>query len=80
MSEVIEYSTQHMVDEDLRAIAIYLKDMDGEEGRAPAEPEEAVMNAGAAIYFDNCSACHVLRRHGRAALLRSACRIRKGQQ
>lgn len=59
MSEVIEYSTQHMVDEDLRAIAIYLKDMDGEEGRAPAEPEEAVMNAGAAIYFDNCSACHV---------------------
>lgn len=59
MSEVIEYSTQHMVDEDLRAIAIYLKDMDGEEGRAPAEPDEAVMNTGAAIYFDNCSACHV---------------------
>src|SRR5690606_29953873 len=59
MSEVIDYSTQHMVEEDLRAIAVYLKDMEGEERSAPSEPDDTVMEAGAAIYFDNCSACHV---------------------
>lgn len=59
MSEVIDYSTQHMVEDDLRAIAVYLKDLEGEERRAPSRPDDAVMRAGAAIYFDNCSACHV---------------------
>lgn len=59
MSEVIEYSTQHMVESDLRAIATYLKDLESGERDAPSEPDEAVMKAGAAIYFDNCSACHV---------------------
>lgn len=59
MSEVIELSTQHMLESDLRAMAVYLKSLDGEARPAPAEPDAAVMNAGAAIYFDNCSACHV---------------------
>ena len=59
MSEVIDYSTQHMVEDDLRAIAVYLKSLEGEERSSPDAPDEATMNAGAAIYFDNCSACHV---------------------
>lgn len=59
MSEVIDYSTQHMRDDDLRAIAVYLKDLEGEERTPPRQPDESVMEAGAAIYFDNCSACHV---------------------
>jgi mono/diheme cytochrome c family protein len=59
MSEVIEYSTQHMREDDLRAIAVYLRSLEGEERSAPSAPGETVMNAGAAIYFDNCSACHV---------------------
>lgn len=59
MSEVIEYSTQHMVEDDLRAIAVYLRSLEGEQGSAPRTPDEDVMAAGAAIYFDNCSACHV---------------------
>jgi len=59
MSEVISFSTQHMLEDDLRAIATYLKDLEGEERATPAKPDEAVMKAGAAIYFDNCSACHV---------------------
>lgn len=58
MSEVISYSTQHMAEADLKAIATYLKDLDGEERAAPARPDEAVMTAGAAIYSDNCTACH----------------------
>jgi mono/diheme cytochrome c family protein len=59
MSEVIEYSTQFMTDDDLHAIATYLRDMESEEHEETGAPEEAVMNAGEAIYFDNCSACHV---------------------
>ncbi|MBB4320499.1 mono/diheme cytochrome c family protein [Agrobacterium tumefaciens] len=58
-AEVIELSTQHMTDRDLRAIATYLKDRDGEQDDTQAdEPDPAVMQAGQAIYFDNCSACH----------------------
>ena len=59
MSEVIEFSTQNMTEDDLHAIAVYLKDLDGEERAAPDRPSEQVTKAGAAIYFDNCSACHV---------------------
>ena len=59
MSEVIALSTQHFRDEDLRAIAVYLKDLDGEEQEPPKEPDQTVMTAGEAIYLDNCSACHV---------------------
>ncbi|MBH0238370.1 cytochrome c [Methylobrevis albus] len=59
MAEVIEYSTQLMLEDDLRAIAVYLKDLDS-DARQPADrPGEPVMTAGAAVYFDNCSACHV---------------------
>lgn len=59
MSEVIELSTQLMSDADLRAIAVYLKDLESDEPQAHDPPGEAVMEAGRAIYFDNCSACHV---------------------
>lgn len=59
MSEVISYSTQHMAETDLKAIATYLKDLEGEERTAPETPNDGVMKAGAAIYFDNCTACHV---------------------
>ncbi|GAA4163676.1 c-type cytochrome [Shinella granuli] len=59
MSEVISYSTQHMAEADLKAIATYLKDLTGEERAAPRKPADAVMTAGAAIYLDNCTACHV---------------------
>lgn len=59
MSEVIGLSMQHMQERDLRAIAVYLKSLDSDEPAAPRAPDRAVMQAGAAIYFDNCSACHV---------------------
>lgn len=59
MSEVIELSTQHMTEEDLRAMAIYLQDLDSPERAVPPAADAGVMAAGAAIYFDNCSACHV---------------------
>lgn len=59
MAEVIELSTQHMTDADLRAIATYLKDREGDDDREEADvPATEIMQAGEAIYFDNCSACH----------------------
>ena len=58
MGEVVRYSTQHMTEADLRAIAVYLKDLgDPVRGRFD-RPEAAVMATGEALYFDNCAACH----------------------
>jgi mono/diheme cytochrome c family protein len=58
MGEVVGYSTQLMREEDLRAIAVYLKDLDDEPRDTHEAPEEATMRTGEALYFDNCAACH----------------------
>jgi mono/diheme cytochrome c family protein len=60
MAEVITYSTSHLPEPELRAIATYLKDVPPVLNTQP-EPLAAdlpIMKAGAAIYADNCSACH----------------------
>jgi mono/diheme cytochrome c family protein len=61
MAEAVSHSTSRMNDEDILAIATYLKDS-GEGGVSPKpEPVAAsnnVMRAGAAIYKDSCAACH----------------------
>jgi mono/diheme cytochrome c family protein len=60
MAEEVEHSSQHWKDDDLMAVAVYLK-----EGAKPASPPKALaatdsaMVAGKAIYADRCSACHV---------------------
>lgn len=59
MAEEVEHSSQHWTDEDLMAVAVYLKD-----GAQPAETpkplaaNDPAMVAGKAIYADRCSACH----------------------
>ena len=59
MAEVITNSTAKMTDADLRAIAVYLKDLPGEAAKAtPVAASDPSMKAGAAIYAGNCSACH----------------------
>jgi mono/diheme cytochrome c family protein len=60
MSEVINDSTSLMRESDLRAIAVYLKDLPARQDAAPAPvpAEDAAMRAGQAIYADNCAACH----------------------
>ncbi len=58
MAEVVQLSTSNMTDADVRAIAVYLKDL---AGTAPAEAgpaDQNVMNAGGAIFQDLCAACH----------------------
>jgi mono/diheme cytochrome c family protein len=59
MAEAVSHSTSQMSDDDLAAIAEYLKD--NAAPAAPAAPAAAaanVMQAGGAIYKDNCAACH----------------------
>lgn len=62
MAETVSHSTSNMTDEDIGAIATYLKDSG--MGASASKPLVAVaaadkdMRAGAAIYKDSCAACH----------------------
>ncbi len=66
MSEVVEFQTSQMSDGDLKAMAIYLKDMAAAPNKAPTplSPDTAAMKAGAALYMDNCQACHMSKGEG----------------
>lgn len=64
MGEVVALSTQNLREEDLRAIAVYLKSLDDEPREAPEAPDQARLEIGAGIYFDNCAACHAADRTG----------------
>jgi len=70
MAEEIVDSTQHWTEQDLRAAAVYLKDQQA-GSRQPEQPLQAadpVMQAGAAIYADQCAACHAMTGDGVARL------------
>ena len=61
MGEAVSHSTSQISDEDILAIATYLKD-NGDTGarnrpRSVAASDHA-MRTGAAIYKDSCAACH----------------------
>jgi mono/diheme cytochrome c family protein len=59
MAEEVEHSSQHWKDEDLLAVAVYLKDgAKPVEAAKPLAETDAAMVAGKAIYGDRCSACH----------------------
>jgi mono/diheme cytochrome c family protein len=61
MAEAVTHSTSRMTDEDIAAIAAYLKDSDNSRSAPKPDPVAAsnnAMRAGAAIYKDSCAACH----------------------
>jgi mono/diheme cytochrome c family protein len=70
MREVIQHSTQYVSTNDLQAIAVYLKSLQPSPAHAASPafaPDTATANAlwkgdtstqGAALYLDNCAACH----------------------
>ena len=59
MSEVVVNSTSKMSDADVRAIAVYLKDLPaGAPEPAVAPPPPAQMADGEKIYRGACVACH----------------------
>lgn len=69
MTDVVMNSTQYMSDNDLEAIAVYLKDLPSETGKSKGArqdkgksvdvPDDGIMRRGEAIYVDNCMACHM---------------------
>lgn len=71
MADVIQHSTQYMSDDDLTAMASFLKSLEARPGRSPVwEPKEDVTTAalrdgdftapGALSYVEHCAACHRL--------------------
>lgn len=62
MSETLNLSTSQMSDDDLKAIAVYLKDganaSDANKTASADPPDQSVLKAGAQIYADECSGCH----------------------
>jgi len=61
MAEVVLHGTQYLPAADLRAMAVYLKNLPQHPGaaRAPAAPLDAPRrDRGAQLYDDHCAACH----------------------
>jgi mono/diheme cytochrome c family protein len=59
MAEVVANSTSKMSDADIRAIAVYLKDLPaGKSDPVVTPPPQAEMAAGQAVYVHACVACH----------------------
>jgi mono/diheme cytochrome c family protein len=65
MAEAVGLSTSKMADDDVKAIATYLKSLPA-QGATPSQVSETApeMTAGGAIYRDQCSACHGLNGKG----------------
>jgi mono/diheme cytochrome c family protein len=59
MAEVVSFSTSLMSDQDLHAIATYLKDRPASPSPPAYDPDPAAMKRGAAIYSDACTSCHL---------------------
>ena len=68
MSEVVHDSTQHLDENDLHAMAVYLKDLPPHESPAnPASTSAAIGNTsdgdrvarGHGLYIDDCAGCHM---------------------
>jgi mono/diheme cytochrome c family protein len=61
MAEVTYHSLQHMSDEDVRAMAVYLKSLPDNRGRKTGPSPQAdpkTFALGKQIYADKCALCH----------------------
>jgi mono/diheme cytochrome c family protein len=58
MVDVVQNSTSQMTDEDLKAMAVYMKSLAASPMRAAAKPDAAVMAAGKPAYNKQCASCH----------------------
>jgi mono/diheme cytochrome c family protein len=59
MADAITHSLSHLTEADLRAIAVYLKSLPPGGGTLPQPiSTNPKLTEGAAIYFNQCAACH----------------------
>lgn len=60
MTEAVENSTQYLTEQDLRAIAVYLKGLPASPTSAPQPlpATEASIQLGQRVYLSQCAACH----------------------
>ena len=58
MSEVVHNSLSFMTDDDLQAMAEYLKTLPASSAMSTEYKPDTTLTAGATTYVDNCSACH----------------------
>jgi mono/diheme cytochrome c family protein len=60
MADAVTNSTSHLTDADLRAIAVYLKDLPPGGGvlPQPVSAQDPAMQQGQEIYNNQCAACH----------------------
>jgi mono/diheme cytochrome c family protein len=69
MTDVIQHSTSQMKDEDLSALAAYMKSLPASAViQAKAAPPAATMAAGKAVYEKSCASCHGSEGKGEAGL------------
>jgi mono/diheme cytochrome c family protein len=59
MAEVVSYSTSLMSDQDVAAIATYLKSIPASPAAGATSPDAGAMKRGAAVYSDACASCHL---------------------
>jgi mono/diheme cytochrome c family protein len=59
MGEVVSYSTSLMSDQDLNAIAIYLKSIPSSPAGGASSPAPKAMKNGEQVFSDACASCHL---------------------
>jgi mono/diheme cytochrome c family protein len=59
MGEVVSYSTSLMSDQDLNAIATYLKSVPSSPAGRSSSPDSGAMKRGEQIFSDGCASCHL---------------------
>jgi mono/diheme cytochrome c family protein len=59
MADVVTYSTSLMSDQDIRAVAVYLKSQPASATEASVAADGASLKRGADVYSDACSSCHL---------------------
>lgn len=64
MASVLDHSTSHMPEEDLRAMAAYLTQSQAMPGPKPKAPQGEVNVKGEAIYVGLCAGCHGVQGQG----------------
>ena len=59
MGEVIGKSTSQLTDQDLHAIAVYLKSLPPAMQGAPRKPDAEALRSGEIVYTTRCADCHL---------------------